>query len=570
LIARLRADRRTLPFLAIIVILAGIAGQTNPTIAQAGTYAAIDAIAAIGLSILLGNVNQISLGQAGFFAIGAYAVAYGTTALNWPFWPSLGIGVAFAALAGIVVGFIALRFRGHYLAMATLAFGLIVYGTIHESAPLGGANGITDIPYPHLGALSISGPTAYWFTWAIALLVAVVTLVLMTGRTGYALEAIRNDELAAGVAGIATKRYKIAAFAYAGALAGLAGGIYAAFLGLIVPDSVSVPLSIDLLLMVVLGGSGGVSGALMGAALIGALDIAGHQFENWREVGYGAIVIAVVIAAPGGLAALIRRPARVRATGPSATPPTPSPATPAIAPPRATAPPLEIANVTKRFGGLLAVDDVSFTLAPGSLTALIGPNGAGKTTLFNAITGVGSVSSGAIRIAGVDVTARQPHEIAALGVGRTFQNARLFADMTVLENVVTGALRAGDAVDRARTTLAHLGLERIAQVPAKDLPFGDRRRVELARAIAADPWLLFVDEPAAGLNAAERATLLADLERLRERGVTILLIEHDMKLVMAISERVMVLEFGRLIADGTPEAVRANPAVIAAYLGTAR
>jgi ABC-type branched-subunit amino acid transport system ATPase component len=234
--------------------------------------------------------------------------------------------------------------------------------------------------------------------------------------------------------------------------------------------------------------------------------------------------------------------------------------------------PLAVRGVTKRFGGLLAVDDVSFALRPGTLTSLIGPNGAGKTTLFNMICGIGQVTSGTVSIGGHDVSGRQPHRIAALGVGRTFQNARLFGEMTVLENVKAGAFRAerGERAvrERAQATLDRLGLARVAATYAKDLAFGDRRRVELARAIAADPRLLLVDEPAAGLNASERATLNDDLLRLRDAGTTLLLIEHDMRLVMAISDRVIVLEFGRVIADGDAAAVRNDPAVIAAYLGT--
>lgn len=584
MIARLRADARALPVLALIVVIFGFTAARNATYAQAGTYAAIYAIAAIGLSLLLGNVKQISLGQAGFFGIGAYAVAYLTATLNWPFWPAAVIGVLAATLAGFGVGFIALRFRGHYLAMATLSFGLIVVGLFHESPLFGGASGISSIPYARIGTLSLSGYTAYWFAWAIALLAALLTLNVLRGRTGRAFETIRNDELAADVIGIATRRYKIVAFAYAGALAGLSGAIYAAFLGLIVPDAVGAALSIDILLMVVLGGQGGVSGALVGAALIGFLDISGHAYENWREVAYGVLVIIVVIAAPGGVIGLFRRTKREAraATGVTTLPVAATP----VYPPN-TEPPLVVGEVTKRFGGLTAVDAVSFSLERGSLTSLIGPNGAGKTTLFNAICGVGKLSAGSVSIAGRDVTGWQPHRIAALGVGRTFQNARLFDEMTVLENVVAGLIRSErtsfgadllalpaarrsqrEATDRARATLARLGLESIAGMDARDLPFGERRRVELARALAADPWMLLVDEPAAGLNARERATLQDDLLALRERGMTLLLIEHDMKLVMTISDRVMVLRFGVKIADGNAATVRNDPAVVSAYLGT--
>jgi branched-chain amino acid transport system permease protein len=587
LIARLRADARLLPILGAIVVAFGAYAHLtgNATFAQAGTYAAIYAIAAVGLSILLGNVNQISVGQAGFFGIGAYSVAYCTTVLNWPFWPAALLGVVVAALVGLALGFVALRFRGPYLAMATLAFGLIAVGCFHETKALGGAMGIGDIPYARLGPIALSGEAAYWFAWIVALLVAMLSLNLLRGRAGRAFETIRNDELAAEVVGVPTRRYKIFAFSYAGALAGLAGAIYAAYLGIVVSEAVSVALSVDLLLMVVLGGSGGVSGALLGAALIGFLDIAGHQFENWREVAYGVLVVLVVIVAPGGLAGLLRR----RAT----SPPRAARAAVAVVPAARVqapdaAPPLAVDGVTKRFGGLVALDGVSFRLEPATLTSLIGPNGAGKTTLFNAVCGIGRLSGGSVAIGGVDVSGWQPHRIAALGVGRTFQNARLFGEMTVLENVVAGAFRTErsdpasdlfalprsrrerrEANERARATLARLGLDHLAATYAKDLPFGDRRRVELARAIAADPWLLLVDEPAAGLNAAERAALHEDLLRLRDAGTTLLLIEHDMRLVMAISDRVMVLEFGRTIADGDASAVRNDPAVISAYLGTA-
>ncbi|HEY0615880.1 MAG TPA: branched-chain amino acid ABC transporter ATP-binding protein/permease [Candidatus Elarobacter sp.] len=576
--ARLRDDARMLTVFAALVVAFGIVARGDAGLAQAGTYVAIFAPAAIGLSVLLGNVNQISVGQAGFFGIGAYAVGYLTVDRGLSFWIAAPAGIVVAALVGAGLGFIALRFRGHYLAMATLAFGLIAVGVFHAAPFLGRASGITNIPYPQLGPLTLSGYPAYWAAWIVALAVALLTLSLLRGRAGRAFEAIRNDELAAEAIGVPTRRAKIFAFAYAGALAAAGGAMFAAFLGLVNPDAVGIALSVDFLLMVVLGGGGLVAGALFGAALIGFLNVVGHQYDNWREVAYGALVIAFVVFAPSGILGVVRAPlirARRRAAAGAANGSRfGAAAAPAAAPRTVLAPsqePLAVRGVTKRFGGLVAVDDVSFALRAGTLTSVIGPNGAGKTTLFNAICGIGRLSAGDVRIGGVDVSGQQPHRVAALGVGRTFQSARLFDEMTVLENVAAGALRVPRraVTRRAREVLDRLGLADLQAVVAKDLAFGDRRRVELARAVASEPWLLLVDEPAAGLNHDERRRLHADLLALRDAGTTVLLIEHDMKLVMAISERVIVLNFGRVIADGEVATVRSDPAVIAAYLGTA-
>ena len=462
--------------------------------------------------------------------------------------------------------------------MATLAFGLITVGVFHASPMLGRASGITNIPYPQLGPLTLSGYPAYWFAWAVAFAAALLTTALLRGRLGRAFEAIRNDELAAEAMGVPTRRCKIVAFAYAAALAAAGGALFAAFLGLVNPDAVGVALSIDVLLMVVLGGSGLVAGALAGAALIGFANVVGHQFDNWREVVYGVVVIAFVVFAPRGIlgslrtlvSARVRSRARNVATGAAREAAGAALPRPALVQGPAGEP-LCVRDATKRFGGLVALEDVSFTLRTGTLTSIIGPNGAGKTTLFNAICGIGPLSAGTVTIGGVATGRARPHRIAALGVGRTFQAARLFDEMTVLENVIAGtpSLAGRLARKRAEDVVARMQLDALRDVPAKDLAFGDRRRVELARAVAGEPWLLLADEPAAGLNEAERRRLDADLVALRALGTTVLLIEHDMRLVMAISDRVIVLNFGRVIADGTPDAVRNDPAVVAAYLGTA-
>jgi ABC-type branched-subunit amino acid transport system ATPase component/ABC-type branched-subunit amino acid transport system permease subunit len=574
LTARLRDDARIVALFAALVVVFGIVARKDAGLAQAGTYVAIFAPAAIGLSVLLGNMNQISVGQAGFFGIGAYAVGYLTVDRGLAFWIAAPVGILAAALVGIALGFVALRFRGHYLAMATLAFGLIAVGVFHAAPLLGRSSGITGIPYPQIGSLTLNGYPAYWAAWLVALGVALLTLALLRGRAGRAFEAIRNDELAAEAIGVATRRAKIFAFAYAGALAALGGAMFAAFLGLVNPDAVGIALSVDFLLMVVLGGSGLVAGALFGAALIGFLNVVGHQYDNWREVAYGALVIGFVVFAPSGILGVLRAPlvrARRRAATQAAAAADAGGSERTLSAVRAPSDePLAVRGVTKRFGGLVALDGVSFALRAGTLTSVIGPNGAGKTTLFNAICGIGRLTAGHVVVGGVDVAGRQPHRIAALGVGRTFQSARLFDDMTVLENVAAGAVRVPERrlAERARAVLVRHGITHLQDVVAKDLAFGDRRRVELARAAASEPWLLLADEPAAGLNHEERQRLHADLLALRDAGTTVLLIEHDMKLVMAISERVIVLNFGRVIADGDVAAVRSDPAVIAAYLGT--
>jgi ABC-type branched-subunit amino acid transport system ATPase component/ABC-type branched-subunit amino acid transport system permease subunit len=574
---RLRVDLRLQIAFAVLVILFGILRAHDTTMIQAATFGALYAIVAIGLSLLLGNVNLISIGQAGFFAIGAYSVAYLTASATWPPGVSPGMqfvlatvcGVLISGIMGLALGIISLRFAGPYLAMATLAFGAIVVGLLRYAPAFGGVSGISNIPFPQFGPIALSGPNAYWYAWFLVALAAASTTALLRSRIGRAFEAIRNDPLAAEVAGIPVRRYTIGVFAFAGVLAGLAGTFYASFLGLVVPDAVGVNVSIDVLLMVILGGSGTVSGAILGALIIAFSNLYGHSYENLRPILYGVAVIAVAIALPHGLVGLLWNRPNTKARGEREEDASAPAALPAAAPPP-SAPWLEVRGISKRFGGLLAVNNVSFALQNGTITALIGPNGAGKTTLFNAICGVVRSDEGDVLIGAKNVSGWQPHRIAGLGAARSFQNARLFGDMTVAENIAIGAFASTrvDARDIAAVA-AEFSVGHLRDTPARDLAFGDRRLVELARAVAGRPGLLLLDEPAAGLNASEREQLRRDIIGLRDRGMTVLIIEHDMQLVMDISDRVIVLEFGSLIADGAPNEVQSNPAVIEAYLGAA-
>ena len=364
-------------------------------------------------------MHLISIGQAGFFAVGAYAVAYLTASVTWPagippglqFLIATVLGVVIAGVLGLALGIIALRFAGPYLAMATLAFGAIVVGLLRYAPAFGGVSGIQNIPFPQFGGVALSGPNAYWYAWLLVAIAATSTTMLLRSRIGRAFEAIRNDALAAEVAGIPVRRYTIGVFAFAGALAGLAGTFYSSFLGLVVPDAVGVTVSIDVLLMVILGGSGTVSGAILGALLIAFSNLYGHAYQNLRPIIYGIAVITVAIALPHGLVGLLWH----RRNEKPAAEPVAEPEAMLVEPPRAPqsdVPWLEVRGISKRFGGLVAVNDVSLTLQNGTITALIGPNGAGKTTLFNAICGVVRADAGEVIVSGQNVSGWEPHRIA--------------------------------------------------------------------------------------------------------------------------------------------------------------
>ena len=539
---------------------------------QATTYA----IAVMGLTIVLGLCGQINLAQAAFFGLGAYAVGLGQTDYGVNFWLCLAAGVAAAAAFGAALGASTLKLGGHYLAMVTISFQQIVTLVLINWIPVTkGPDGVSRVPRP---ALFQDG--SLYLALCIAVLAVCGYLVwhLRDTRLGRAMRAVRDNELAASVAGIDVYRTKVTAFALSSALGGIGGGLFAGGFAYVSPDQFSFAESIVFLTMVLLGGVASPIGAVIGTGL---LILIPEWLRFLKSVPglylaiYGAAVILIVLFMPDGiwgylrgqLDRLKRRPGAVAgghvlqlAGGGSGSTTV-----------------LELTSLSKHFGGLKAVDEVGLVIRRGGVHALIGPNGSGKTTTLNVISGLYRATSGTITLDGRDITELPPHARTQAGLGRTFQNIRLWRSMTALENVMVGAERPGnpvrdsqaDVVKRAHAALSFVGLEARAHEVVSGFSYGHQRAIEIARALASDPLLLLLDEPGAGLNSSEKVELRELLKRISARGLTILIIDHDMTLVTEVAEHITVLNFGRRIADGYWQDVLKQPDVIAAYLGTA-
>ena len=539
---------------------------------QATTYA----IAVLGLTVVLGLCGQINLAQAAFFGLGAYAVGLGQVDAGLNFWACLLLGMSVAALLGAVLGASTLRLGGHYLAMVTISFQQILTLVLVNWIPVTkGPDGVPRIPRP---ALFADG-SAY-LAVCIAVLAAAGFLVwrLRDTRLGRAMRAVRDNELAASVAGIDVYRTKVSAFAISSVLGGLGGGLFAGGFAYVSPDQFSFAESVVFLTMVLLGGVSSPIGAAIGTGLLILLP---EWLRFLKAIPglylaiYGAAVIAIVVFMPDGIWGFVRdKLDRLKRRAP-ATAPAGALSLSGGAPGGGTV--LELRNLSKHFGGLKAVDEVSFTVRRGGVHALIGPNGSGKTTTLNVLSGLYRATGGQVLLDGRDVTNLPPHARTAAGLGRTFQNIRLWRSMTALENVVIGAERpgtaaAGDpdaAVARARDALAFVGLDGRADEVVSGFSYGHQRAIEIARALASDPVLLLLDEPGAGLNSTEKTELRDLLRRISARGLTVLIIDHDMTLVSEVAQHITVLNFGRRIAEGESAEVLKHPDVIAAYLGTA-
>jgi branched-chain amino acid transport system permease protein len=669
---------------AVICLLAGnyLNGQLLDYWADIIQQCGYAIILAVSLNIVNGLTGQFAIGHAGFMSVGAYtgaSVTFLAAAKFAPngkldiFWmlPALLAGGSMAALFGLIVGIPSLRLRGDYLAIVTLGFGEIIRVLLensHDLTPqldfMGGATGFQNIPQL----------TNFLLIYAIVIIVVVLSFNLKFSSHGLAFMSIREDEIAADAMGINTTRAKVAAFVLSAFIAGV-GGVLFAHARLIQPRIFGFILSMNYVVMIVLGGIGSITGATLAAivltmlpALLKPVKDRIHFTDEYLQVIYALILVLMMILRPSGVFGMgelslkwLRKRRGASSSDTEAQALSPPPTAPKR--PRGAGTVLNIKQLTRRFGGLTAVGEVNIRLESGELVGLIGPNGAGKTTLFNLMTGVYEPSEGtiefdggllagerpcpptrravlliwdavvagiggwlittiigtaimpypstpgetrmqlAIRYSGLiiglavslararnhrrNLPGYRPYQFAQRGISRTFQNIRLFGNLTVLENVRIGSYlrrrtnlfdalfktarlenEERESIERARDLLARFNLLRVQNELAKNLPYGDQRRLEIVRALATEPKLLLLDEPAAGMNPQEKANLMTLIRQIRDDfGLTILLIEHDMKLVMGICERIYVLDYGRIIAEGIPEEIRANPKVIAAYLG---
>ena len=578
-----------------------------------GFFVGIYALLGLSLNIMLGEVGLFNLGQAAFYAIGAYTTAILNTQLQIPIVVLIPISALVAGGFAYLVTSPIIHLRGDYLCIVTIGIGEIVRITALNN-PFGltnGPNGITGIDNPDFGFFSIQTPTQfYYYIWIIVGLVIIGLINLQKSRVGRAWNYIREDEIAAEASGIDVRHYKLIAFVIGTALAGIAGNVYGSKMMIISPANFTFMESVLIFAIVLLGGLGSIPGNLLGAAIVVIFPEIFRQFATYRLLFFGAALVAMMIFRPGGILPRRREKAGFSGLGISKLPAdedkflgdvlnkvssvsqNPVKAqgsnlkTDPVINPSDNRVLLETRQVTMQFGGLTAVNQFDLKIREGQITSLIGPNGAGKTTLFNVITGIYHPVSGQVIFLGEDVSKLKPHQIISKGIARTFQNIRLFPSLTCIENVMSGphchASRGPwssilhipgqqkeerHILEVASFRLHQVGLWDYRNELAKNLPYGKQKMLEISRALASTPKLLILDEPSSGLNDKETEELMDFLTKLVAEGFTILLIEHDMNVVMGMSDLVTVMDMGLKIAEDLPNNIYNNPRVIEAYLG---
>ncbi len=536
-------------------------------------------------NLLGGFTGQVSFGHAAFFGTGAYVTSLLYVGPGVPLVVGGLLGGVFAAVLSIPIGLVCFRLRGPYFALTMLGFAEIlrIIAINWRSLTLGPVG----VLFPPIFRDKLP---FYYIVLVLAVLTLAVVWVTLRSKAGYYFRALRDDQDAANAVGIDPTRFKLVSLILSAFLTGLLGGFFAPYQGYIDPDVVfSIPdVSIAMIVVAVLGGMGNLWGPPVGAIIVVVLsEILRATLGGAHLLVYSAVIIAIVVFLPDGLVGwfgrLLARSARPR--GDLALPVEsrpPAPATPGLRLAAANPAPagkdrlgdgalLRTERVTKAFGGLLALQEVDLQVQPGEVLGLIGPNGAGKTTLLSVISGFERPTSGRIGFDSHDITGLPPHRVTHLGVARTFQIVRPLKKMSVLDNALTAALantvHVPAAREKAEGILDFVELYHRRHVLAASLTLEERKRLELARALGTSPKLLLLDEVAAGLNAAETKAMVAILERIRDAGISIIAVEHVMQVIMAVSDRIVVLHYGRVLSEGKPAEVARNPEVIQAYLG---